>query len=295
MLRDATSRARRRQPQQQQQQRRRRRQPAAVGGIRLPNLAYLALAAVLALATAAAAIGPPTNSLRLFIMYEISWIEPQTGQFGANITFFRSAGASPAPGWGTVMTFRNRNAAVENFWNTQQFAVAADGRGNIKITNKEESLPDGITPDLVASDTAKGLKRMSLFVNGRLSAPAVLTDLTPTAFWLTMPNETEVIQLVDQLDFSRTPVTGNLPRKPFGPFLQSVTAALADSEKAAAEPVPSPKGTDLVATLGLWVFTAVFVIAGTAFTIGTIDKMNAASDFRKQSGMSVDSRNQFMQ
>lgn len=290
MLRDATSRARRRQQQQP-----RRRPSAATSGIRLPNLAYTALAAVLALATAAAAIGPPTNSLRLFTMYEIAWVDPQTGQFGANMTFFRSTAASPAPGWGTLLTFRNKKIAVENFWDTEQFAAAADGRGNIKITNKEESPPNSVTPGLKASDAAKGLMRMSLFLNMRLSAPAVLADLTPTNLWLMMPNDRTAIPLVDQLDFSRAPVAGNLPRQPFGPFKQSVAAALAVSEKAAAGPVPSPKGTDLVATVGLWIFTVVFVIAGTAFTIGTVDKMNAARDFRTQSGMSVHSNNQFMQ
>ncbi|KAG5458094.1 MAG: hypothetical protein BJ554DRAFT_1756, partial [Olpidium bornovanus] len=119
MLRDATSRARRRQQQQP-----RRRPSAATGGIRQPNLAYTALAAVLALATAAAAIGPPTNSLRLFTMYEIAWVDPQTGQFGANMTFFRSTAASPAPGWGTLLTFRNKKIAVENFWDTEQFDAA---------------------------------------------------------------------------------------------------------------------------------------------------------------------------
>lgn len=236
----------------------------------------------------AAALGPTTNSLRLLTLYDVDWVDPQTGRFGMNITFFRPADEPPQAGWTAVLAFRSRNLVVETYSNPLQFALDADRNGNLRARCVQES-PAVTTASLAASDKENGFRRMAIFVNGMVQAPAALPDLTPTSISLINPGPSPTpspapppVALVDQRDFEITQLRQNLPTRPFGPFLGATTA----EEAQEAEAVPSPNGTDLLATTGLYITCVIFVIAATAFSVGVVDKWNSVRVFEAQRGKS---------
>jgi len=246
-------------------------------------MAYAALAVTfVVLPGLAAALGPPSNSLRMLTVYQVDWVNPQTGQFGLNITFFRPANVAPQPGWTSLLTFRNPNLVIENYANPLQFALEANADGNL-VTKCKAEAPAVVTAALAASDRQKGFRRMALFVNARVKAPANVQDLTPMMISLMPPNASTPVALVDQKDFQITALGQNLPQAPFGPFLGATTAEKAE----AAEAVPSPKGTDLLETTGLYVTSVIFAIAATAFGYGVVDKMNSVKEFEALRGRPI--------
>jgi len=249
---------------------------------------FNALALLALWATPVQSIGPPTkvNTLNLFTRYEIGWLNPQTGEFGANVTFFRAVNAPVVNGWGLVFKYPNIKTTIDAYEGKDQWMVARDNSGIIVAMNKDENAPDPFIPaDLIASDKARGLKRFNLFFNGKLTAPAVITDLTPTGYSLMIPGQARSVVLTDQLDYQNIPVTGEVRRAPFGPFATNGSGAgVAAASSDAPDPDnPSPKGQNLAtAPIGLGIYLFILLMAGGAFTVGTIERFKHAAAFRKQ-------------
>ncbi|KAK9764881.1 hypothetical protein K7432_007252 [Basidiobolus ranarum] len=210
----------------------------------------------------------PQNSLKMFVTYELAWLNAKSGQFGANMTI--SLPQESTSNWKLKIKYQQPTTKIALYW---------DGDPNTGDT--WNTMSDKSDSYIVEPKKSNRLVRSYLFnalfpVSDEELATDIVKAYTLPASYIVILDDGSSITLNVEDDFKA--MWSTVPTKRFGPYDRAYPPGVSASPSG-----PTPDGTTIVGTpIGLYMYGAVFLIGAMAYFFGTFQRSRFRSQFRYQ-------------